>query len=165
MDGHVLPETVTTPMADLIVDEEYDAEEVLKPLTAIQSALNQVPKHVTTFSVNPTVPIASASNAICEPFTDLVSPVAVSATGEKIEEEEDVDEEIKVDAGKTIQVDVPGKTPADVPGKTQVATDVAVATEEDAADEEVEELNVIELDGAVTETLKLEWVHHQFIHV
>lgn len=155
MDGHVLPETVTTPMADLIVDEEYDAEEVLKPLTSIQSALKEVPKHTTSFSVEPTRLIVSASNAICEPFTDPTSTVVVSVSGEKVEEEEDVDEEIKVDTGKTIQVDVPGKTPAGAPAKIEVT--VTPAAEEDAgADEEVEELNVIELDGDVTETLKLE---------
>ena len=149
LEGHQVPdlaETVTTPMAELIVDQEYNAEEALKPLTSIQSALSSLPKTVTTFATDETVAIKSATEAIIEPFVDVLTPVATDEVAANEEEEDDAEEEINVEGQDAIHVDVPGKTVAVDDNTTPVP----------AGDEEVEELNVIQLDGTVTETLKIE---------
>ena len=133
-------------MAELIVDQEYNAEEALKPLTSIQSALSSLPKTVTTFATDETVAIKSATEAIIEPFVDVLTPVATDEVAANEEEEDDAEEEINVEGQDAIHVDVPGKTVAVDDNTTPVP----------AGDEEVEELNVIQLDGTVTETLKIE---------
>lgn len=146
LEGHVIPETVTTPMADLIVDEEYNTEEAMRPLTAIQSALNALPKIQTTFTTDELAAIKPASEAVIEPFKDILTPIAVASAMEAIDDEEEAEEEIKMDEG--IKMDVPGKT---VHTETPSITP-AVADE----NEEVEELNVIQLDGRVEEKLSIE---------
>lgn len=147
LEGHVIPETVTTPMADLIVDEEYNAEEALKPLTQIQTALRDLPKTTTAFATESPLPIKTAADAIIEPFVDILTPVAAETATTAVEDEEDAEEEIKMDEG-TITMAVPGKTAAGVTPTPGPAGD--------DEGEEVEELNVIQLDGQVVETLKIE---------
>ena len=132
-------------MADLIVDEEYNVEEALRPLTSIQSALSALPKTETPFATEALVPIKPASEAVIEPFQDILTPVAMSAM-EAIEDEEEAEEEIRMDEG--IRMDVPGKTVA------AEATGVTPAVADE--NEEVEELNVIQLDGRVEEKLVIE---------
>ena len=142
-------------MADLIVDEEYDVETAMKPLNHIQATLENLPKTESVFTTNTLHTIVPASEAICEPYIEVVEKVAEETETVVADAEEDAEEEIRVETTDAIHVDVPGKAVAvdTTPGVTSAKPDEA----EDEG-EEVEELRVIQLDGQVTETLKIEYI-------
>ena len=161
-------------MAELIVDSEYNAEELTAPLRGmhgpsrshqeIDAALKKVEREPTEFTVYPLSDVKPASEALCQPPKD---PEAVEevAAAEKVEEEDEAEEEIAVT--NSIQVAVPGRTTTPVvltptPG-TGMATATATATATpgtgaEASDEEgeVEELRVVQFDGKVLESIKVE---------
>lgn len=166
---HKIPETATTPMAELIVDSEYDATELTAPLRGasatssshleIDAALKKVEREPTEFTVYPLSDVKPASEAICQPPEDPDAKEE-EAVAEKMEEDEEAEEEIAVT--NTIQVAVPGRTatPAaatPAAAATTAATATATATAE-ASDEEgeVEELRVVQFDGKVVESIKVE---------
>ena len=155
LEGHAIPETATTPMADLIVDEEYDVETAMKPLNHIQATLENLPKTESVFTTNTLHTIVPASEAICEPYVEVVEKVAEETETVVADAEEDAEEEIKVETTDAIHVDVPGKAVA-----VDTTPGVMSAKPDEAEDEgeEVEELRVIQLDGQVTETLKIEYI-------
>lgn len=165
---HKIPETATTPMAELIVDSEYDATELTAPLRGasatssshleIDAALKKVEREPTEFTVYPLSDVKPASEAICQPPEDPDAKKEEEAVAEKMEEDEEAEEEIAVT--NTIQVAVPGRTAtpaAATPAAATAATATATATAE-ASDEEgeVEELRVVQFDGKVVESIKVE---------
>lgn len=163
---HKIPETATTPMAELIVDSEYDATELTAPLRGapatssshleIDAALKKVEREPTEFTVYPLSDVKPASEAICQPPEDPDAKKEEEAVAEKVEEDEEAEEEIAVT--NTIQVAVPGRTatPAATPAAaTATATVTAEASDEEG---EVEELRVVQFDGKVVESIKVEWV-------
>lgn len=117
----------------------------------------------TEFTVYPLSDVKPASEAICQPPEDPDAKKEEEAVAEKMEEDEEAEEEIAVT--NTIQVAVPGRTatpaaatPAATPAAaTTAATATATATAE-ASDEEgeVEELRVVQFDGKVVESIKVE---------
>ena len=103
----------------------------------------------------------SAAEATCQPPEDVEKKEDEKEV-EGDEDEEEADEEIKIT--NEIQVAVPGRTATPVPmtpvaAITSPGTAPATAQPEAISDEEgddVEELRVIQLDGKVVETLKIE---------
>ena len=163
-------------MAELIVDSEYDATELTAPLRGasatssshleIDAALKKVEREPTEFTVYPLSDVKPASEAICQPPEDPDAKEE-ETVAEKVEEDEEAEEEIAVT--NTIQVAVPGRTatpaaatpaaatPAAAATTAATATATATATAE-ASDEEgeVEELRVVQFDGKVVESIKVE---------
>ena len=110
----------------------------------------------TEFTVYPLSDVKPASEAICQPPEDPDAKKEEEAVAEKMEEDEEAEEEIAVT--NTIQVAVPGRTAtpaAATPAAATAATATATAT---ASDEEgeVEELRVVQFDGKVVESIKVE---------
>ena len=166
---HKIPETATTPMAELIVDSEYDATELTAPLRGasatssshleIDAALKKVEREPTEFTVYPLSDVKPASEAICQPPEDPDAKKEEEAVAEKMEEDEEAEEEIAVT--NTIQVAVPGRTATPAAATPAAAATAATATATataEASDEEgeVEELRVVQFDGKVVESIKVE---------
>ena len=156
-------------MAELIVDNEYNAEELTAPLRGphapssssleIEAALQKVQREPTEFAVYPLTDVKPASEAICQPPEDPAAKKEEAATTEKVEDEDEAEEEIAVT--NTIQVAVPGRTatPATTTPTPAAAAATATATAgTEASDEEgeVEELRVVQFDGKVVESIKVE---------
>lgn len=165
---HKIPETATTPMAELIVDSEYDATELTAPLRGasatssshleIDAALKKVEREPTEFTVYPLSDVKPASEAICQPPEDPDAKEE-ETVAEKVEEDEEAEEEIAVT--NTIQVAVPGRTATPAAATPAAAATAATATATataEASDEEgeVEELRVVQFDGKVVESIKVE---------
>lgn len=118
----------------------------------------------TEFTVYPLSDVKPASEAICQPPEDPDAKEE-ETVAEKMEEDEEAEEEIAVT--NTIQVAVPGRTAtpaaatpaAATPAAAAAATATATATATaEASDEEgeVEELRVVQFDGKVVESIKVE---------
>ena len=112
----------------------------------------------TEFTVYPLSDVKPASEAICQPPEDPDAKKEEEAVAEKMEEDEEAEEEIAVT--NTIQVAVPGRTAtpaAATPAAAATTAATATATAE-ASDEEgeVEELRVVQFDGKVVESIKVE---------
>ena len=153
--GHQIPETVTTPMVDLIVEEEFDVQQVTEPLRRLEQELKGAPTD-TTFSVVELGEVKSADEATCQPL-DLRTPKA-GAVVEGAIMPEDVDEEEIVEMGgdEQIRVAVPGKTAT--PAESG-ETGPTVAQEEEEEEGNDEALVVVSIDGALQETLRVEYVN------
>lgn len=113
----------------------------------------------TEFTVYPLSDVKPASEAICQPPEDPDAKKEEEAVAEKMEEDEEAEEEIAVT--NTIQVAVPGRTATPAAATPAAATTAATATATatvEASDEEgeVEELRVVQFDGKVVESIKVE---------
>lgn len=119
----------------------------------------------TEFTVYPLSDVKPASEAICQPPEDPDAKKEEEAVAEKMEEDEEAEEEIAVT--NTIQVAVPGRTATPAAATPAAATPAAAATTAatatatataTASDEEgeVEELRVVQFDGKVVESIKVE---------
>ncbi|KAK8808848.1 hypothetical protein WA588_004489, partial [Blastocystis sp. NMH] len=140
LPNHQVPETATTPMADLIVDEAFDAATVTAPLTRLQSELAHVASEAPHFSAAAASAVQPAASARCSP-PDLSAPKETG--GEQKEEEEEEEEE---EVAEEINVAVPS------------GAAVAAAAEEEEAEEEAAEeaLMVVQIDGKLQEQLRVE---------
>ena len=177
LPNHLVPATAVTPMAELIVDESFEAGPAMQRLTAVESALGATltPQDFAAFRAEPLLP---ASAAVCRPLgldaegreKEAEAEDAAGAAEEK--EEEDV--ELAVGAAEPIAVGVPApnaggravnvdtgsevKTAdanvAAVPAGTGAAGKEAVGKEAAGEEAEAEELNVVQVSGTVEETVK-----------
>ena len=137
-----MPETATTPMVDLIVDEAFDPAAVTAPLTRLQAELARVPSEVPQFAAASASAVQPAASARCEP-PDLSAPKAEKGE-QKEEEEEEGEEELEV--AEEIHVAVPSG-----------AAGAAAAEEEEEGEEAAEEaLMVVQIDGKLQEQLRVE---------
>ena len=155
--GHQIPETVTTPMVDLIVEEEFDAEQVTEPLRRVQQELKTFTS--TAFSVVPLGEVKSASEATCQPL-DMRTPKPGMVVEGMVTPEEGEEEEVMEVAGEEqIRVAVPGKTavPADSAAAGSVPPAGAIADEEEEEGND-EMLSVVSIDGQLLETIRVEYV-------
>ena len=197
-----MPDTVITPLADLIVDDEYDPSQVLTPLMQVQESLaEELPaQHFLPFVPSQLSP---ASTAICHAL-QLDAKHEEETTERVVEEAEEAEEEMVVNTD-VIKMEVPGRTKAVAvdqkaaptsqsvapsqnvapasqsvaPANQNVAPSQSVAptsqeavsvartvsantavAQNDAQGEEgeAEELNVVQVDGVVTESLVEKWV-------
>ena len=155
LPNHLVPATAITPMAELILDDSYEATQALQRLTTVESALGAslTAQPFAPFPVNPLLP---ASEAKCQP---LLLDVAVDVeTAEQTREEEKEEEDVEM-AVDTIAVRVPGQAISVDTGeavKTATAEGEAVktATATATAEGEAEELSVVQVNGLVKEVVK-----------
>ena len=147
-------------MVDLIVDEQFDAQQVTEPLTRWNwkrqwfVGLRQDLERTQTTDIeflSPTIAeVKSASQALCTP-PDLQTPKVTETVVEHTMDEEDADEEI-VPVEEQIHVAVPGKTMPQ-PTTSTVPTTTADEDEDEGNDEA---LAVVSIDGSLSETLRIE---------
>ena len=184
-----MPDTVITPLADLIVDDEYDPSQVLTPLMQVQESLaKELPaQHFLPFLPSQLSP---ASTAICHAL-QLDAKHEEETTERVVEEAEEAEEEMVVNTD-VIKVEVPGRTKAVAVDQKAAPTSQSVAPSQNVApanqnvapanqkpvsvdrtvsadtataqndvqgeEGEAEELNVVQVDGVVTESLVEKWV-------
>ena len=146
LPNHLVPATATTPLAETIVDDSFEAGAAQQRLTAVEAALGAAlePQAFDAFRAAPLLPASAAS---CQP---LQLDVVEEAGAEEAGVEERVAEEEEEEAlAPEIVVAVPGKAAAPVPaGEPRVA-------EEEA--EEAEALRVVQVNGTVEELVKELW--------
>ena len=143
-------------MVDLIVEEEFDAEQVTQPLRRVQQELKTFTS--AAFSVVPLGEVKSASEATCQPL-DLRTPKAGAVVEGTMTLEEGEEEEMMEVAGEEqIRVAVPGKTAMPLDGATAgpVPTAGAIADEEEEEEGNDEMLSVVSIDGQLLETIRVE---------
>lgn len=184
LPNHLVPATAITPMAEMIVDESYEAGQALQRLTAVESALGAA-LAVEPFAAFRAAPLLPGSAAVCRPLG--LDAEAREKEGEEdagvVDEKEEEDVELAVAASDAIAVGVPapnaGGRAANVANVAAVANAESGAAEAkpvdvDAAaagvnvaaagagageEGEAEELNVVQVNGTVEESIKTLWAH------
>lgn len=179
LPNHLVPATAITPMAEMIMDESYEAGQALPRLTAVESALGAelAAQAFAAFRVEPLLP---GSAAVCRPLG--LDAEGREKEGEKedagvLDEKEEDDVELAV-AADAIAVGVPapnagGRAAAEPASASAGATaeagagsgetkpvdvDATIGAAGKAGEEaEAEELNVVQVNGTVEEMVKTMW--------
>ena len=183
LPNHLVPATAITPMAEMIMDESYEAGQALQRLTAVESALG-AELAVEPFAAFRAAALLPGSAAVCRPLG--LDAEAREKEGEKedagvVDEKEEDDVELAVAASDAIAVGVPAPNaggraanvaavanaesgaaetkPVDVDATAAAGVNVAAAGAAGAGEEaEAEELNVVQVNGTVEESIKTLWV-------